>query len=298
MDVEKGKGVFFHPPISVVDTEDPDLDFPSTPKSRKVRFTYVPRDSKIEIIVTTDGFVAPVLKGSNDEILEFINVLIATAMSKGHTALFASTHDLCSFNYDRTTDILSIGGNEVFSLRNRIEFERDNKSTYSLWKQIPRDLVSMREIPGSWFDTAYKFYIDSELKILILLLGESWALAYDKSFKASFLYAWMIIETTLQNFRFLHIDSLNITEPEKKIIKNDTRNISLSIKLLHDVGLIDDTTFNSLEKIREKRNDIAHDITTTINSDDATNCMHIANEIIYNKFNKLSSPFVNIVLVK
>ena len=36
MDVEKGKGVFFHPPISVVDTEDPDLDFPSTPKSRKV----------------------------------------------------------------------------------------------------------------------------------------------------------------------------------------------------------------------------------------------------------------------
>ena len=299
MNIEKGKGVFFHPPISVVDTEDPDLERPTESKTRKVRFTYIPRGSSIEIIVTKDGFIGPIMIGNDDEILEFINILIATAMSKGQRALFASEHDLCSFSYDRTTQIISIGSSEVFSLRNRFEFERDHDTTYGLWRQTPRDKVSMKEIPGVWFDTAYNFYKDPELKTYVLLLGEAWGLSYEGMHKAAFLYSWMIIETTVENYLEHHIDSLSLSSLEKKVFKDNASKTTFQrIGILKKLSKIDDTTYNSLEKLRQIRNSVTHEITTQISSDDTHNCMHVANEIIYNKFNQLSSPFVEIKLIK
>ena len=111
-------------------------------------------------------------------------------------------------------------------------------------------------------------------------------------------YSWMIIETTIDNYLTNHIESLSISEPEKKIIKQNTNQISRSIKLLHDLQKMDDETFDSIEKLRDKRNYIVHEFSTQISPDDAHNCLHVANEIIYNKFNQLPSPFVNITLVR
>lgn len=299
MNVEKGKGVFFHPPISVIDTEEPNMEKPQSLKTRKVRLTYKPRDSTIEIVVTTDGFVAPIMEGSDEQILEFINILIATAMTKGQRALFASEFDLCSFSFDRTAQTLSISSSQVFSLRNRFEFERDSNDTYELWRQTPRDKVSMREIPGAWFDTAYTFYKDSELKNYVLLLGESWGLSYEGKYKAAFLYSWMIIETTLENYWLNHINSLSLSASEKDVFRDNTsKTIYKIIEILKKLSMIDNSTYESLEKLRNIRNKIVHDMTSQISSNDAHNCIHVTNEIIYNKLNKLPSPFVNIKFVK
>ena len=67
----------------------------------------------------------------------------------------------------------------------------------------------MKTLAG-WFSFAIKFYQNEELRNFLLLLGESWGLAYGKMHKASFLYSWMIIETSLEQFWKNHIDSLNL----------------------------------------------------------------------------------------
>lgn len=295
-EIIKGKGVFFHPPFSIVDIDEaPDLLQPESPKTRTVRFVQTKDD--FQIIVTTDGFVGVTLVGSDDDILKLLNVLIATVLTKGQRALFASDVDLCNFEYDHENSKITIQSPQVFSLRNRFEFERDHDDTYSLWAQTPRDKVFFKTM-AKFFDQAYSFYKNDELRDYILLLGEAWGLSYEKLHKASFLYSFMIIETTIDNFLTNHIESLSIPEPEKKIIKQNTSQISRSIKLLHDLQKMDDDTFDSIEKLRNKRNDIVHEFSTQISPDDAHNCIHVANEIIYNKFNLLPSPFVNIRFVK
>jgi len=218
-------------------------------------------------------------------------------MTKGQRSLFASENDLCDFKFNFDKQEITITGNQVFSLRNRFELERDNDNTYSLWAQTSRDIVLMK-VMGGIFNQAYDFYKNKELRNYVLLLGESWGLSYEKLFKASFLYSWMIIENIIKNYMIIHIDSLSISGPENKILRKNTKNISQSIKLLHQLNKIDDDTFNSLEELREIRNEVTHDITTEINSDQSHNCMHAAMEIIYNKFNALTSPFVNITLPK
>ena len=50
--------------------------------------------------------------------------------------------------------------------------------------------------------------------------------------------------------------------------------------------------------MRDLRNKLVHNMSTMISSDDTHNYLHVANEIIYNKFNELDSPFLNITLVK
>ena len=289
-----GKGVFFHPPISVIDNgEEEDLKKPSSPKTREVRF--IQTKESIKIIVTKDGFMGLIMTGTNNEILELINVLITITMTKGHRSLFVSENDLCDFDFEKKE--IKITGSQVFSLRNRFEFERDNDGTYSLWAQTPRDTLFMKSMTGI-FNQAYDFYKNKELRNYVLLLGEAWGLAFEKLFKASFLYAWTIIENLIKNYTINHINSLSISVPENKILRKNTKNISQSIQLLHQLNKIDDDTFESLEKLREIRNGVTHDITTDIDSDQCHNCIYTANKIIYNKFNALTSPFVNITLPK
>lgn len=292
----KGKGVFFHPPISVIDDgEEEDRKQPAIPKTRTARF--IQTKDGIQIIVTKDGFMGLTMIGTNKEILELINVLITITMTKGHRSLFASESDLCDFDFDFDKQEITITGSQVFSLRNRFEFERDNNSTYSLWAQTPRDIIYMRAM-GGIFNRAYDFYKNIELRNYVLLLGEAWGLAYERLFKASFLYSWMIIENLIKNYTVKHIDSLSISPPENKILHKNTKNTSQSIQLLYQLNKMDETTFKSLEKLREIRNKVTHDITTEIDSDQCHNCIYAANEIIYNKFNALVSPFVNITLPK
>lgn len=277
----KGKGVFFHPPISVIDDgEEQDRKQPTIPKTRTIKFSQTKED--IQIIVTTDGFLGLIMNGTDDEIIELINVLITTTMLNNQRSLIVSEYDLCDFKYDLCNQKITITANQVFSLRNRFEFERDNDNTYSLWAQIPRNAVLMKVIPGI-FDKAYDIYKNKELRNYVLLLGVSWGLSYEKLFKASFLYSWIIIENRIKNYISKYIDSLEKLEPENKILKNNTKNISQSIKLLHKLNKIDDDTFNSLKKLRGLRNKIVHDITTKINTNETKNCMDVAKEIIFNK---------------
>lgn len=295
--MSNGKGAFCHPPISVVDdNEESNLEKPSAHKTRKARFSQNLTDS-IQVVVTDDGFIGLIMDGSDDEILKFLNALISTMLSKGQRSLFVSDSDLCSFDYDFDKQTVVISNSEVFSLRNRFEFERDSNETYSLWRETPRDTVSMKVLAG-WFTFALKFYQNEELRNYLLLLGESWGLSYGKMYKASFLYSWMIIETSLEQFWKNHIDSLNLVEPEKDIFRKKVKNISNIIEVLKKLSKIDEKTFQSIEKMRDLRNKLIHKMSTSISPDDAHNCLHVANEIIYNKFNQLRSPFVNIELVK
>ena len=297
--IHKGKGVFFFPPITVHDIgESGVLDAPPNPKQRTVKFTHTKSPSPIKIVVTDDGFIAPIMQGTDEEILEFLNVIIATAMGKGYPAHYATENDLCSFSWEEGSDILQITGSQVYSLRNRLGFERDNDQTLGLWKQSPRDKVSMHSMGAAWLDQGHSFYNDPTLKEYVILLGEAWGLSYDKMYTASFLYAWMIIENFLETYWHDYVDSLTISDIDKEIMKKNVQQTSHNFtEILLKLGKLDGETKGSLTKLRTIRNELVHHMTKA-SMDDAHNCMHVVNEMIYNVFNKVDNPFVGIKLIK
>lgn len=297
--IHEGKGVFVFPPITVHDVgESGVLDAPTTPKQRKVKFTHTKSPSPIKTVVTEDGFLAPIMHGTDEEILEFLNVIIGTAMGKGYQAHYVTEDDFCSFRWEEGSDILQITSSQVFSLRNRLEFERDNDQTIDLWKQMPRNKVEMHSMGSAWLDQGHSFYNEPKLKEYVILLGDAWGLSYDKMYTASFLYAWMIIENFLETFWYDYVDSLTVSSIDKEVMKKNVQQTSFNFtEILLKLGKLDSETKGSLTKLRQIRNDLVHDMTKA-SLNDAHNCMHVVNEMIYNVFNKVANPFAGIKLIK
>lgn len=297
--IHHGKGVFIFPPISVHDVnESGDLDKPVGFKQRTVKFTHTKSPSPIKTIVTEDGFIAPIMQGTDDEILEFLNVIIATALSKGHQAHYVTRDDFCSFSWEDGSDVLSISSSHVFSLRNQLEFERDREETFSLWKQMPREKIEMHSMSSVWLDQGHSFYNDTKLRDYVILLGEAWGLSYDRIDTASFLYAWMIIENFLETYWYDYVDSLSVSDTEKDIIKNNVQQTSYNFtEILQKLGHLDSVTKGTLTSLRKIRNGIVHE-KKKASKDDALNCMHVVNEMIYKVFNNDPNPFSGITLIR
>jgi len=297
--IHRGKGVFVFPPITVHDIgESGVLDAPPDHKQRKIKFTHTKSLSPIKTIVTEDGFLAPIMKGSDDEILEYLNVIIATALTKGYQAHYVTKDDICSFRWEEGSDVLQITSSEVFSLRNRLEFERDNDQTLGLWKQMPRHKVEMHSMRGVWLDQGHSFYHSPKLKEYILLLGEAWGLSYDRMDTASFLYAWMIIENFLETYWYDYVDTLSVSDTEKAIMKNNVQQTSFNFtEILQKLGKLDSDTKGTLTHLRTIRNEIIHE-KKKATKNDALNCMHVVNEMIYNVFNEEPNPFIGITFIR
>ena len=238
------------------------------------------------------------MSGTDDEVLEYINTIIATAMSQGNPCHYVTRDDFCSFSWEEGTDILSIGSNQVLSLRNQLEFERDKDETFSLWKQIPRTKIEVQTVGEVWLDQGHEFYNDPKFRDYVLLLGEAWGLSFDRMYTASFLYAWMIIENFLETHWYDYVDSLSVSNTEKDIMKNNVQQTSSNFtKILQKLGHIDTTTSETLTTLRQIRNKIVHN-QQKATKDDALNCMHVVNKMIYKVFNQDSPPLAGISLIR
>lgn len=116
-------------------------------------------------------------------------------------------------------------------------------------------------------------------------MGEAWSLSFGTMHKASFLYSWMIIENMLENTWRKHTESLKRTSKEKDFLKSHSSwSVSHYIQSLSMLNKIDDITRQTLNKLRQMRNDIVHD-RYPVNDNEAWDCMNVACELIYNKLN-------------
>jgi len=80
-------------------------------------------------------------------------------------------------------------------------------------------------------------------------------------------------------------------EEKESVIRKDYPEI------LQKLGHLDSVTKGTLTSLRKIRNGIVHE-KKKASKDDALNCMHVVNEMIYKVFNNDPNPFSGIMLIR
>ncbi len=281
----QSNGTFFHPPITVEEgSSETQLGKVTEKHKRKIVLNF-DLDSETKIIVSDDGFICPIMKGTQEGKKKFLNVIFATFTTKFGQSHHMLNDDFSSFMWTEGNDFIEIGFVKgVYSLRNSLEYERGDPSTFHLWASMPRRHVNKEALKGI-IEQGYRFYKNPEFTQDILFIGEAWSLSYDKMQMASFLYSWMIIENLIEVRWEKYIDSLNRSGNEKDFLKNSGAwSASHYIQSLSFINAMDDETRQSLNKLRKIRNEIVHD-KRQITADEAYDCMNVATKLVYNKLN-------------
>ncbi len=280
-----GRGFFLHPSLTISKIGDEQLGKVSSPHVRKISLDYKIGEN-FRILVTDDGFICPLIKLDEAEIHKFLNILIATLITKGVQSVQISwENDWALFKYEEGDDFVEIGkSRSEYSLRNKFEFERDDEQTFPSWLEFPRKQIISKAMEG-YLLQAYNFYNNLDYADDLLLIGQAWSLSFDGMESASFLYAWMIIENMLDKTWEQYVKSLNRTKKEKDFLTNNSSwYVSHKIQGLSIAGKIDDLTRDSLNRLRVKRNEIVHE-RNLVSKNEALDCMTVVTELVYNKIN-------------
>lgn len=277
-----GKGFFLHPSLTISQMGDKQLGPVSSPHLREIAIDFKV-DENIRIIVTDDGFICPITNLGEKEIHRFLNIIVATLITKWIPSVQISwENDWAMFKYEEGQNFIEIGwSHSDYSLRNKFEFERDN--AFSDWIEIPRKHVMSDELELH-IQRAYSFYTNPDYSDDLLLIGQAWSQSYGEMDQASFLYGWMIIENMIERTLEKYIDGLNILPKEKDFLKNNYWKVSQRIDGLFRAGRIDDVTKETLNKLKKIRNEIVH-ARRPVNTNEAWDCVNVATELVYNKIN-------------
>lgn len=290
-----GNGAFIYPSITLHETNSRKIELEKPPGFHKRKIILNEKlDDEYRILITDDGFVCPILP-DRKKTLEFLNVLFATLDTKFHSARFINRMDLTSFEWEENSDIVDI--NRVIhsqSLRNNFEERRDNESSFSHWSTLPRIPID-KSMMKALSNVAYRFYKNSKFKEDMLMIGESWGLAFDEMYTASFLFSWMIIENFLEQLWVLHVNTLQRTKNEKSSLKNhNSWTASNYIEVFSMIGQLDKKGYQCLTKLRKIRNGIVHD-RKKVGKKESLDCLEVSIVMLYNRLNQIN-PFEDVEL--
>ena len=104
----------------------------------------------------------------------------------------------------------------------------------------------------------------------------------------------MLIETFVDQVWEEYIESLQRSKQDKQALK-DHRSWTTQhhIEMLSEIGRINPTVRNLLNKLRKKRNDVVHN-RESVTDDESYSCLRVAIVIIVNRMNDPKNPFLNI----
>ena len=104
----------------------------------------------------------------------------------------------------------------------------------------------------------------------------------------------MLIETFVDQVWEEYIESLQRSKQDKQALK-DHRSWTTHhhIETLSEIGRINPTVRNLLNKLRKKRNDVVHN-RESVTDDESYSCLRVAIVIIVNRMNDPKNPFLNV----
>lgn len=277
--IHEGNGAFCHPPIKISENTEPLILGQLTESQNRKIALDVKLDKLCRIIVTDDGFFCIIMNITALEKEKLLNVIFATLTTKVSQAyhVFLSD-DYASFKFEDGNDFVRVGAVRTVSFRNLMEFERDDENTFDRWKQMPRKQLTKTSLMET-LERAYEFYKNPEFTDDIILIGQAWSLSYDGMESASFLYSWMIIENMLERAWSTHVDSIQRTGKEKEFLKSHQWYASHIIQGLSFANKVDAITRQTLNKLRQIRNDIVHN-RHQITKDESYDCMNVATRLL------------------
>ena len=279
-----GHGTFLFPPVTISQSGNKNLA-KCIPNQRLIELDLnLAKD--IRILVTEDGFIAPITKLIASENERLLNIIIATLTTKFTPSRLPSwASDWAEFRYEDGQNFIEVGfAKGGFSIRNQAEFERDDEATFHFWVDMPRISITTTNLKG-FLEQAFRFYNNSEYADDLLLIGESWSLSYEGMENASFLYSWMIVEKMIEQTWRKYVESLQRSPNEKDFLKShNSWYISHMIQALSFAGKLDDDTRESLNKLRKIRNDIVHN-RYRVTKEESLDCLNLSTELVYDKLN-------------
>lgn len=293
--IHLGNGAFIYPSITLHETNSRETELGKPPGFHKRKIILNEKLGEgYRILITDDGFVCPILP-DRKKTLEFLNVLFATLDTKFQAARFITLVDLSSFQWEENSDIVEINRSmNLRSLRSNFEERRDNESSFSHWSVIPRTPMD-ESLLKALSHVAYRFYKNPKFKDDMLLIGESWGLAFDEMFTASFLFSWMIIENFLEQLWEEHVNSLERTKDEKNSLKNhNSWTASNYIEVFSMIGTLNNDGYQCLTKLRKIRNKVVHE-KKKVGNKEAWGCLEVSIRMLYNRLNQIN-PFEDVEL--
>jgi hypothetical protein len=247
------------------------------------------------VIVSDDSFVG-VFVPKKDEAISFLNTIFATAYTWTIRGELLQESDVCEFEWNRNSKLIRITSYNIMSERNRDALMRDDPSSnqYPSWSYPPRRQLMIDKCKKI-LDRAEEYATRPELNNDLILVFEGSTLVLRGSFKAAFLYGWMIIETFLAELWDEYVESQK-GKPMKdnSPLKNASGSTSNDrISQFANAGKISRTVSNLFHKMRKKRNDIIHN-RQSAEEDEAAGCLRVATLIILNRLLNPDSPFLQI----
>lgn len=287
--IHSGNGAFFFPSVTVHDSIV-DLDKPPDYHERKIALIHHLPD--VKVIVTDDGLICLVMQ-ENEKALDFLNTIFATALTWNIPSQQIRSNDLCSFRWEEGSDRIQIPIVHEPSVRNLLAFERDDEERFSGWKVLERTLVPPSTLKDV-LNRAYEYSTKPKLQEDVLLLAEAWSLSFDGALTASFLYAWMVIETFLARTWNQYVDSLGRSANDREALRDHRSWTSYHhIEMFSFVGKMAPEARGVLNSLRKKRNDIVHN-RDKVNMDEVKTCLNVAARIFFNQVHNPDKPFLEV----
>jgi hypothetical protein len=251
-----------------------------------------------EVIVSDDGFVGVFMP--KDEAVSFLNIIFATAFTWGIRGELLQESDVCEFEWNTNSKLIRITSYDIMSERNRDALMRDDPTSnqYVLWSQPDRLQLKIDHCK-TILNRSEDYWTNPELHNDLILIFEGFTLILRGSFRAAFLYGWMIIEIFLGKLWDLYVNSQKGNNPSKgKTLKNSNKLDSKDIICgFATNGTISGTVSNLFHEMRKKRNKIIH-ARDSVNVDEAYGCVRVATLIILNRLRNPQSPFLEIEKTK
>src|SRR5215216_549739 len=215
-----GIGAFFYQPPIILGKRDlqskSGLDLLPGFRKRKIVLSHYLHNST-KIVITDDGFIGIFERGIA-YVLKILNTIFATGITWGLGSESVREPDLCKFtltNNESCIQLNPIGGP---SERNMYSFQRDS-GTGPDWDQVQRREVSVDGIRGI-LDRSYDYLaIQNSKKDLyedLLLLLDGYTLYYKDSFRAAYMFGWMIIESVIDHIWKEYVMTLKTSSEDKK----------------------------------------------------------------------------------
>ncbi len=205
-------------------------------------------------------------------------------------------NDICHFKWFPNLKVLHIDEYHIPSERTMFSLLRDdpNSKQYRDWKYHPRTPLKI-DVCKQILDRAFEYTTKPELHDYLILILEGYTLFTKNSYKGTFLYGWMIIETFLAKLWKEYVDSLAGRSKNDKAALKDFRSWTSyhHIEMFSALGKMEDTTVRNLfNQLRKNRNSITHS-REDVEEREAVGCLRVSRTILLNRLRN-QSPFLDL----